>query len=200
MPPFLGQPDVRNWYPPVAGLLEGDSFHTIPGASPDVFGYTGNSLAENGLGPYAQRMVWEVPNGHLGSEVSVVYELDKRGFISGNIYGFTWSDEIRPQSWVTVVAAAATGNQTFTTWSYDAHFDMYLDPGQYELSVIAWSPAGQGYTVVKSSLTVSEGQSSSGITFQLERSNIPIPEFSGLAIVAFSALAASVYLLRRKRQ
>jgi hypothetical protein len=29
---------------------------------------------------------------------------------------------------------------------------------------------------------------------------IAIPEFSGLAIVAFSALAASLYLLRRKRR
>ena len=29
---------------------------------------------------------------------------------------------------------------------------------------------------------------------------VAIPEFSGLAIVAFSALAASLYLLRRKRR
>jgi len=195
-----GMPDVQNWYPPVEGLLEGDSFHTIPGASPDVFGFTGNSLAENGLGPYAQRMVWEIPNGHLGSEVSVVYELDKRGYISGNIYGFTWSDELRPQSWVSVVASAATGNLTFTQWSWDAHYDMYLDAGQYNLAVVAWSPSGEGYTVVKTPVTISAGQSTTGVTFQLERSNIPVPEFSGLAIVAFSALAASVYLLRRKRQ
>lgn len=200
VPPFSGVADLRNWYPPVEGLLQGDSFHTIPGASPDVFGFTGNSLAANGLGPYAQRMVWEIPNGHLGSEVSVVYELDKRGFISGNIYGFTWSDEIRPQSWVSVVASAATGNLTFTSWSWDAHYDMYLDAGQYELAIIAWSPSGQGYTVVKAPITISSGQSTTGVTFQLERSNIPIPEFSGLAIVAFSALAASLYLLRRKRR
>jgi len=201
VPPFPGPtPDLRNWYPPVEGLLQGDSFHTIPGASPDVFGFTGNSLAANGLGPYAQRMVWEVPNGHLGSEVSVVYELDKRGFISGNIYGFTWSDELRTQSWVTVVASAAAGNLTFNSWSWDAHYDMYLDAGQYELAVIAWSPAGQGYTIVKVPVSISTGQSTTGVTFQLERSNIPIPEFSGLAIVAFSALAASLYLLRRKRR
>ena len=200
VPPFAGQADARNWYPPVEGLLQGDSFHTIPGASPDVFGFTGNSLAANGLGPYAQRMVWEVPNAHLGSEVSVVYELDKRGFISGNIYGFTWSDELRTQSWVTVVASAAAGNLTFNSWSWDAYYAMYLDAGQYDLSVIAWSPDGQGYTVVKAPVTISSGQSTTGITFQLERSNIPIPEFSGLAVVAFSALAASLYLLRRKRR
>lgn len=28
----------------------------------------------------------------------------------------------------------------------------------------------------------------------------PVPEFSGLAVVAFSALAASLYLLRRRRK
>jgi len=34
----------------------------------------------------------------------------------------------------------------------------------------------------------------------LEQSNIPVPEFSGVAVVAFSALAASVYLLKRRRK
>jgi hypothetical protein len=145
-------------------------------------------------------MVWEVPNGHLGSEVSVVYELDKRGYISGNIYGFTWSDELRPFSWGSVVFASAAGNLTFTSYSWDAFYDGYLDPGQYEMSVIAWSPAGQAYTVVKAPVTISDGQSTTGVTFQLERSNIPIPEFSGLAIVFVSALAASLYVLRCKRQ
>jgi hypothetical protein len=200
VPPFVGQPDQRNWYPPVEGLLEGDSFHTIPGASPDVFGFTGNSLAANGLGPYAQRQVWEIPNGHLGSEVSVVYELDKRGYISGNIYGFTWSDELRTVSWASVVFASATGNLTFTQWSRDALFDAYLDAGQYTAQVIVWSPSGQGYTVVSTPVNISSGQSTTGVTFQLERSNIPVPEFSGLAIVFVSALAASLYILRRKRQ
>lgn len=196
-----GAPDASNWYPPVEGLLQGDSFHTIPGASPNVFGYTGDTLAANGLGPYAQRMVWEIPNGHLGSEVSVVYELDKRGFISGNIYGFTWSDELRTVSWANVVFTSAAGNLTFDgTYSWDAYYGGYLDAGQYNAAVIVWSPSGQGYTVVQAPITISSGQSTTGVTFQLERSNIPVPEFSGLAIVAFSALAASLYLLRRKRR
>jgi len=77
---------------------------------------------------------------------------------------------------------------------------VYLDAGQYNVAVIVWSPSGQGYTVVQAPITISSGQSTTGVTFQLERSNIPIPEFSGLAIVAFSALAASLYLLRRKRR
>jgi hypothetical protein len=194
-------PPVTNWYPPAEGLLEGDSFHTIPGHPAGPFGYTGDTLAANGLGPYAQRSVWTIPNTHLGSETSAVFELDKRGFISGNIFGFTWSDELRTQSWITVQAASAAGNMSFTQWSWDAHYDMYLDPGAYSFTIAAWTPSGsEGYNTVSSSINISPGQSTAGVTFQLERSNIPVPEFTGLAVVAFSALAASVYLLRRKRQ
>jgi hypothetical protein len=197
-----GVPLTTNWYPPVEGLLEGNSFHTIPGSTAGPFGYTGDSLAANGLGPYAQQGVWTVPNAHLGAEASVINELDKRGFTSGNVYGFTWNDELRTQSWTTIQAASASGNKTFTQWSWDAHYDMYLDPGSYNFKVIAWSPSAQAnaYNTLSSTINISAGQSVSGITFQMERSNIPVPEFSGLAIVAFSALAASLYLLRRRRR
>ena len=124
-----------------------------------------------------------------------------RGFISGNMYGFTWSDELRTVSWANVVFTSAAGNLTFDAgYSWDAFYGVYLDAGQYQATVIVWSPAGQGYTIVKVPVSISTGQSTTGVTFQLERSNIPIPEFSGLAIVAFSALAASLYLLRRKRR
>ena len=196
-----GFANPTNWYPPVEGLLEGDSFHTIPGHPAGPFGYVGDSLAANGLGPYAQRGVWTIPNAHLGSEISAVFELDKRGYISGNVYGFTWSDELRPQSWVTVEAVSAAGDLTFTQWSWDSHFQMYLDAGGYTLNVISWTPTGnQGYNTISSSISISTGQAASGLTFQMERSNIPIPEFSGLAIVAFSALAGSLYVLRRRRR
>jgi hypothetical protein len=199
--PTTGFPLQTNWFPAAEGLLEGDSFHTIPGSPAGPFGYTGDSLAANGLGPYAQRQVWSIPNAHLGAEASAIYELDKRGYISGNVYGFTWANDFRTASWITLQAAAASGNVTFTTWSRDSFYDMYLDAGQYNLQVIAWTPSGnQGYTTVSQSINISSGQSSSGVSFQLERSNIPVPEFSAIAVVAFSALAASLYVLRRRRQ
>jgi hypothetical protein len=191
-----GQPDPTNWYPPVVGLLEGDSFHTIPGSTAGPFGFTGSSLALNGLGPYAQRGPWVLPNAHLGAEASGIFEVDKRGYISGNIYGFTYSNELRTVSWGSVTAVGAQGaNATFSSYSWDGFYDMYLDPGSYAFTI-----AVPGYNSVSSSVTISSGQATSGVTFQLERSNIPVPEFTGLAVVAFSALAASVYLLRRRRQ
>jgi hypothetical protein len=196
---FCGVPSATKWYPPVEGLLEGDSFHTIRGSLAGPFGYTGDTLAANGLGPYAQRQVWTLPNAHLGAEGSAIYELDKRGYIGGNIYGFTYDNQLRTVSWATVEASAATGNMSFTRYSWDAHYDMYLDPGQYSMTIAAWTPSGnQGYNTISSSVNISSGQSTTGVDFQLERSNVPIPEFTGIAIVAFSALGASLYLLRRR--
>jgi len=196
-----GFPLATNWFPAAEGLLEGDSFHTIPGSPAGPFGYTTDTLSANGLGPYAQRQVWSIPNAHLGAEASAIYELDKRGYISGNVYGFTWANDFRTQSWNTIQFASATGNQTFSTWTRDGFYDAYLDAGQYNMQVIAWTPSGnQGFTTVSQSLTISSGQSSSGVSFQLERSNIPVPEFTSIAVVAFSALAASLYVLRRRRK
>jgi hypothetical protein len=190
-----GSPKAVNWYPPVEGLLEGESFHTIPGDAGGPFGYVGDRVSSNGLGPYAQASVWGIPNAHLGSETSAVFELDQRGYISGNLYGFTSANELRTLSWGAVTAVGAQGaNATFTSHSWDGFYDMYLDAGGYSFSITY-----PGYNSVSSSINISSGQQTSGVTFQLERSNIPVPEFTGLALVAFSALAASVYLLRRRR-
>jgi hypothetical protein len=192
-------PDKSNWYPPVEGLLEGDSFHTIPGSPAGPFGHTGDSLAANGLAPYAQRGQWTVLNAHLGGESSAVFALDKRGYVSGNIYGFTYSDQLRTQSWIRAQASAVSGNVTFNTWSWDSHFEMYLDPGQYIFSVIAWTPSGnEAYNTIQTSLNVSPGQTGTGLEFKLQQSNIPIPEFTQVAFVSFSALAASAYVLKRR--
>lgn len=55
-----------------------------------------------------------------------------------------------------------------------------------------------GYTTQSWSVAVSAGQT--GIGQNLEQSNIPVPEPKGLAVAAVSALAASLYVLRRKRK
>ncbi len=195
-----GIPLKTNWYPPspprLEGLLEGDSFHTIPGHPAGPFGHVGDGYRWNELGPYAQRAVWRIPNAQLSSETSAIFELDKRGFLSGNILGFTWSDDMRTQSWVTVQAKPANGSLTFTGSSWDGYYDMYLDPGNYNFQVIAWQ-GNQGYRTVSFSIHISDGQSS-GLFFELERTSIAIPEFRGLAITLFSVLGATVLSLRRR--
>jgi hypothetical protein len=195
-----GIPLKTNWYPPsppnLEGLLEGDSFHTIPGDPAGPLGYVGDAYRSNGLGPYAQRLVWRIPNAQLSSETSAIFELDKRGFLSGNILGFTWSNDMRTQSWVTVQAKPTNGSLTFTGWSWDGYYDMYLDPGDYKLQLIAWQ-GNQGYATISSSIHISDGQSS-GLIFYLERSNIAIPEFDGVTVTLFSVLGVSIFLLRRR--
>jgi hypothetical protein len=192
-----------SYYPPVPGLLLGESFHTVPGHPQNPFGWTevgalstdflGHSMAPNHLGPYAQEGVWSLPNAHLSGEVSGIWEVDLRGFLSGTLVGFTWSGEFRTVSWATVSLLGADGF-TYNTYSQDGYYGMFANPGTYKMTITM-----PGYTSLTVPMSISTGQSSYAGNLFLQQSNIPIPEFSGLAIVAFSALAASLYLLRRRR-
>jgi len=188
----------------VPGLLLGESFHTVPGHPQNPFGWTevgalstdflGHSMAPNHLGPYAQEGVWSLPNAHLSGEVSGIWEVDLRGFLSGTLVGFTWSGEFRTVSWATVSLLGADGF-TYNVWSYDGYYDMFANPGTYKMTITM-----PGYTALTVPMSIGSGQQSFAGNLFLQQSNIPIPEFSGIAVVAFSALAASLYLLRRRRQ
>ncbi|MGA2971333.1 MAG: carboxypeptidase-like regulatory domain-containing protein [Candidatus Bathyarchaeia archaeon] len=203
---------VPQYYPPVVGLLQGESYHIIPGTTAT----TGVSLTEDGaensaflglaapgmernhLGPYQQQGVWQLSNAHLSGEVSGVFELDLAGYVSGSAWAFTWSNEFRPLSWATVTIASADGKWTFTQYTQEGIYEGYLPPGSYTMTISA-----PGITSQTQSFVVTAGQSSgvgTGQQLYMEQSNIPVPEFSGIAIMAFSALAASLYLLRRRRR
>jgi len=189
------------FYPPPPGLLLGESFHTVPGHPQNPFGWTeagattilGHSMAPNHLGPYAQEGVWQLPNGHLSGEVSGIWEVDQRGLLSGSIVGFTWSGEFRTVSWASVSLVGADGF-TYNSYSQDGYYAMYLNPGTYKMTI-----AMPGYTSLTLPMSIATGQTSFAGNLFLQESGIPIPEFSGIAVVAFSALAASLYLLRRRR-
>jgi len=191
------------YYPPPAGLLLGESFHTVPGHPQNPFGWTevgalstsyvGHSMAPNHLGPYAQEGVWSLPNGHLSGEVSGIWEVDQRGLLSGSLVGFTWSGEFRTISWATVSLLGADGF-TYNSYSQDGYYAMYANPGTYKMTI-----AMPGYTSLTVPMAISTGQTSYAGNLFMQESGIPIPEFSGIAVVAFSALAASLYLLRRRR-
>jgi len=176
-------------FPAPPGLLLGESHHIINGQ----VGPFNGLYKYNHLGPWEQKMVVTVPNAHLGAEASVVFELDQRGLLSGNIGAFTWSDELRPVSWASITASGAGG--TFVSYSWDGYYDMYLPAGTYELTV-AESP---GHVSQSTPITVSTGQQVTGFSFYLQRSNIPIPEF-GAVIALVAALGASLYILRRTRR
>jgi hypothetical protein len=192
------------YYPPINGLLMGESYHVIPGTTatsgisftedtalkPELLGHT---MAPNHLGPYSQEGVWQIDNAHLSGEASGIFEVDLNGLISGNALAFTWSNELRPLSWGLVNVVGASG-ASWNFYSYDGIYEAYLTPGTYKFTISSPGYASQSFSVV-----VSPGQAGISQTQYLQQSNIPVPEFSAIGIVAFSALAASLYLLRRRR-
>src|SRR5208337_2888930 len=106
------------YYPPVQGLLLGESYHIIPGTtatsgisltedlalSPVLIGH---SLAPNHLGPYSQEGVWQISGAHLSGEASGIFEVDLNGFVSGTALAFTWANDFRPLSWATISVTGA---------------------------------------------------------------------------------------------
>jgi len=196
---------VNNFYPPVVGLLMGESYHIIPGTTAtsgisftednalNSF-FVGHTMAPNHLGPYSQQGVWAINNAPDSGEASAVFEVDLNGLVSGNVLAFTWSNEFRPLSWGLVSVTGASG-ASWNFYTYDGYYEWYATPGTYTMSINAPGYAAQTFTV-----SVSPGQQGLGQNVYLEQNNIPVPEFSGIAVIAFSALAASVYLLRRRRQ
>jgi len=173
------------YYPPPPGVLTGESPKYIP---------------ENHFGPYEQRVKVVIPGAHLGGEASVIFELDLRGLVQGTVYAYTHCGDWRAASWVTILALAADGKE-YRWYSFDGAYEMWITPGTYTLHVIEWSPTKQeGHKVQTfAGFAVSEG-SQLAMNFYLEQSGVPIPEFPVATIVLASALAASLFILRRRRK
>ena len=193
------------YYPPVNGLLMGESYHIIPGTTATSgisltedtalsSNFVGHSMAANHLGPYSQQGVWQIAGAHNSGEASAIFEVDLNGFVSGNVLAFTWSNEFRTLSWGTVSVTGASGT-AWNFYTYDGVYQAFLPTGNYKFTL-----SQPGYAPQTWSYSVSPGQSGSGANVYLEQSNIPVPEFSAVAVVAFSALAASLYLLKRRRK
>ncbi|MGP8070021.1 MAG: carboxypeptidase-like regulatory domain-containing protein [Candidatus Bathyarchaeia archaeon] len=193
------------YYPPVNGLLMGESYHIIPGTTATSgisltedmalsSNFVGHSMAANHLGPYSQEGVWQVAGTHNSGEASAIFEVDLHGFVSGNVLAFTWSNEFRTLSWGAVSVTGASG-ASWNFYTFDGVYQAFLTPGNYKFSI-----SQPGYAPQTWSYSVSSGQTGTGANVYLEQSNIPVPEFSTVALVAFSALGASLYLLRRRRK
>jgi hypothetical protein len=201
--PFSGT--NGNYYPPVDGLLLGESYHIIPGTTASsgisltedaALSSTllDHSMAFNHLGPYSQEGAWQISGTHLSGEASGIFEVDLNGFISGTALAFTWANDFRPLSWATVSVTGASG-ATWNYYTFDGQYGMYLLGGSYSLTI-----ASPGIASQTLSIAVTGGEVGTAENLYLQQSNIPVPEFRSIAIIAFAALAASVYLLRRRRK
>jgi hypothetical protein len=170
---------------------------------------------ENHLGPYELRYDVAIPSTHYGGEASTVFELDRLGLVSGTVVGYTYVDDWRTTSWAQVKFLPAAGpwaKTGLTYYTFDGRFNAWLpgdiNPpntpytyaakrtiGPYKVSVLV-----PGYKPVAAmSVAVSDGAFST-FNVYLERSNVPIPEFPAAATALASALAASLFILRRRRK
>jgi len=213
-----GTGPFAQYYPPVDGLLMGESFHIIPGTTATsgisltedlatngawngVGWSVGHSMAPNHLGPYSQRGTWAIAGTHNSGEASAIFEVDLNGFINGNVLAFTWSNEFRPLSWCTIsVTGAGLPSSGLTFYTYDGVYQAYLPtPGVSGTTTYTFTLNAPGYAPYSWTTAVSVGSTASGQNIYLEQSNIPVPEFGSIAVIAFAALAASLYVLRRRR-
>jgi len=193
----------------------GESYHIIPGTTaksgisltedmalqPRPAG-VGESLAFNHLGPYSQEGVWQIANAHNSGEASAIQEVDMNGLVTGNALAFTWSNEFRPLSWgLITVTGAGLPSTGLNFYTYDGIYQGYLPAtiGASGSVIYTFSLTSPGYAPQTWKGAVSSGMSGSGQNLYLEQTNIPVPEFSTIAIAAFAALAASLYVLRRRR-
>jgi hypothetical protein len=171
------------------GMLMGELYYTANMAP----------VLVNHLGPYELRYDVVIPGTHLGGESSAIFELDRLGLITGSVFGYTYCDDWRTVSWTNVKFVGAD-NTAFDVYTFDGKFAAWLKPGPYTASVIFWTPTmGEGYKVQTMPYHVSDG-AFGAFNVYLEQSQVPIPEFPVAAIVLASALAASLFILRRKRR
>jgi len=194
--------EYGQYYSPVQGLLLGESYHIIPGTTATtgisltedaaVGTYLQHSMAVNHLGPYSQEGVWQISGAHLSGEASGIFEVDLNGFISGTALAFTWANDFRSLSWAAVSVAGASGS-TWNYYTYDGEFQMYLPEGTYSLTISSPGIASQTLTIA-----VTGGEAGTAANVYMQQTNVPVPEFTGIPIVAFLALATSFYILRRR--
>ena len=183
--------DIVNWYrptvasPPIPALLQGES--------PYFFPY-------NHLGPYAQKGFLRIRNAPLGGEASAEFGLELRGYVQGIILGMNWDDDVRTISWASLQIVDSSSYQYYW-YTWDGWFDGYLNPGTYQASVTEWTH-NEGHTQAKFILKVSPGEQDMSNNFILTKSQIPIPEFTGvpLSILSLGITACLAQFNRRRKR
>ena len=123
------------------------------------------------------------------------------GLMAGNALAFTWSNEFRPLSWGTLtVTGAGLPSTGLNFYTYDGVYEAYLPStrGASGSVFYTFNLNAPGYAPQTWKGAVSSGQSATGQNVYLEESNIPVPEFSVISIVAITALITSLYILRRR--
>jgi len=133
------------------------------------------------------------------STVVLFFDMHLQAWIGGTVYQRNFMGDFRKASWYTV---EVSGSPEISTYTHDGDWGVYVPPGTYTVEVHLMAPDHTDAVVVQErTVVVTWGADSSGQNFYLEEGGIPIPEFPAAGVLMLiSALAASLYLLRWRKQ
>jgi len=145
--------------------------------------------------------------GVISGTTDVYVTLNSLGRLSGYV---TWTDmygNLRYAPWAKISAGAAGATYsagllsvlpapgTFVT---GAAYNLWLPPGTYTVEVTP-TQGVKSFTSYSFAISASDG-AVINIPAHLEPTGVPIPEFTATPIVLISALAASLFILRRRKK
>jgi len=147
---------------------------------------------------YVQTATVAVTVSLMGS-ATVYLDMHKQASISGTIYQRNYMGDFKRASWYTV---ELSGSPAATTSTKDGSYSFDVPAGTYTLKVYLAAPDPTDAVVVQErTMVVTWGASAGGQDFFMEEGGVPIPEFpSAGVLMLISALAASLYLLRWRKQ
>ena len=135
----------------------------------------------------------------LMGSATIILDMHKQASISGTVYQRNFMGDFRRASWYTV---ELSGSPASTTCTYDGGYGFWAPAGTYTLKISLKSPDETEAVVIQErTVVVTWGADAGGQNFYLEEGGVPIPEFPAAGVLMLiSALAASLYLLRWRKQ
>ncbi|MCW4032774.1 MAG: carboxypeptidase-like regulatory domain-containing protein [Candidatus Bathyarchaeota archaeon] len=146
-------------------------------------------------GRYVQLEEIEVVVTSSGT-VERTFEVDQAPLLGGSVYTRNLMMDFRNASWI---PATISGSPDVGTYTYDGvYWTYYPLPGSQMVTV--GLPSDSGYVGQSKEVATVWGATNTGNNFWLEESGIPIPEFPVAIFALISALGASLFLIRWRRE
>jgi len=183
------------YWEPASNKYTGAGYHKDYGI--DAGTYTLEVIEESDAG-YVQTATVAVTVSLMGS-ATVYLDMHRQAYIGGTVWQRNYMGDFRTASWYTV---ELSGSPASTTATRDGGYHFWAPAGTYTLKVYLAAPDPTDAVVVQErTVVVTWGATASGQDFYLEEGGVPIPEFPAAGVLMLiSALAASLYLLRWRKQ
>ena len=180
------------YYPPVLGLLMGESFHMIAGTTASsgvsltddsALQLLRHSMIPNHLGPYSQEGVWQIAGAHNSGEASAIFEVDLNGFVSGSVVGFTYAGDFRTQSWAAIGVTAVPYQTNHTPKSVESVNGASIDTSQsppFGMGAGKFVAANKEYLSIPNSTDFNFGSNDFTIDFWVKFDSLPTNGVMGI--------------------